>query len=66
MSPSIMELPPRIRGRALFRLTLFQRFHAESDHSEGVFIFAGFTIHWFIWESDSERVLYIQTNEDTA
>lgn len=41
MLPPVKELPPRIRGRLIYRLSLFNSFHPESDHSNGAFIFAG-------------------------
>jgi len=59
-TPSVFELDSRMRGRLLYRLTLVDRFHAESDHSEGVLIFAGLSIWWRIEGSE----LTLGTAED--
>ena len=47
-TPSVFELDSRMRGRLLYRLTLYDRFHPESDHSEGTLIWAGLAIWWRI------------------
>jgi hypothetical protein len=46
MTPAVWDLPAQLRGRALFRMTMYQAFDEESDHSEGVFIFGGWTFVW--------------------
>ena len=55
MTPAVWDLEPRLRGRALFRMTIYQAFDEESDHSEGVFIFAGWSFHWFIEDFAGQR-----------
>jgi hypothetical protein len=48
MSRAVRELDPQLRGRMLDRLTRYDRFDEDSDHSEGVFIFAGFGFYFRI------------------
>lgn len=64
MTPSVYDLPGTLRGRALYRLTLYQTFDAESDHSQGVFIFAGLTFIWTIGEFANERSITLSLAED--
>lgn len=47
ISPTVAEFPPWFRGRALFRMTLAKKF-TRDDHSEGVFVWAGYTWYWKI------------------
>jgi hypothetical protein len=60
------QLPAEIRGRMLYRLTLFNHFHPESDHSEGVCTFAGYTHVWKIQFDNDERTLTIYAKDDLA
>ena len=48
MTPSVYELDDRLRGRALSVMASYSRFHADSDHDCGVFIFAGYAFEWRI------------------
>jgi hypothetical protein len=48
MTPSVYELDDRLRGRALSVLARCNRFHPESEHDWGTFIFAGFSFEWRI------------------
>lgn len=57
-------LPPELRGRMLYRLSLYDRFHPESAHDEGVLIFAGYTWYWKIEMSEGVRTLSIYLKED--
>jgi hypothetical protein len=64
MTPSVWELPAQLRGRALYRMTVFQKIFEESDHSEGVFIFAGYSFVWRIEEFAGELSLTLMLAED--
>jgi hypothetical protein len=57
---------PEIRGRALYRLTLYNRFSdsPEDDHSEGSFTFAGYFFVWKIEDFAGERCLCLSVAED--
>jgi hypothetical protein len=48
MTPSVYDLDPRLRGRALAVLARYNKFDADTDHDWGVFIFAGFSFEWRI------------------
>jgi len=48
MTPSVYELDDRLRGRALSVLARYNKFHADSEHDWGTFIFAGFSFEWRI------------------
>ena len=48
MTPSVYELDDRLRGRALSVLARYNKFHPDSEHDRGVFIFAGFSFEWRI------------------
>ena len=48
MTPSVYALDGRLRGRALSVLARYDRFHRDSEHDGGVFIFAGFAFEWRI------------------
>jgi Protein of unknown function (DUF3768) len=48
MTPSVYELDDRLRGRALSVLARYNKFHSESEHDWGTFIFAGFSFEWRI------------------
>ena len=41
MSRSVYELEPRLRGRALWVLSKYKKFHNDSEHDWGTFIFGG-------------------------
>jgi hypothetical protein len=64
MTPAVWDLDAQIRGRALYRLTLYQAFDEGSDHSEGVFIFAGWTFVWRIEEFAGERSITLMMKDD--
>lgn len=48
MTPSVYDLDPRLRGRALAVLARYSKFDADSEHDWGVFIFAGYSFEWRI------------------
>jgi hypothetical protein len=49
VTATVYHIDPQIRGRALYRLTLYDRFSGEKDdHSEGAFVFAGYFWVWKI------------------
>src|ERR1700689_5948012 len=48
MTPSVYELDARLRGRALSVLARYKKFHPDSEHDWGTFIFAGFSFEWRI------------------
>ena len=64
MTPAVWDLEPRLRGRALYRMTMYQAFDKDSDHSEGVFIFAGYTFIWRVEEFAGERSITLMTKDD--
>ena len=48
ITPSVYQLDDRLRGRALSVLARYNKFHADSEHDWGTFIFAGFSFEWRI------------------
>jgi hypothetical protein len=48
MTKSVYELDDRLRGRALSVLARYNKFHPDSEHDWGTFIFAGFSFEWRI------------------
>lgn len=50
LMPAVKRLDPRMIGRLISAVAMYDRFHAESDHSNGVLIFAGFTVMWELYE----------------
>jgi Protein of unknown function (DUF3768) len=48
MTKSVYELDARLRGRALTVLARYNKFHPDSEHDWGTFIFAGFSFEWRI------------------
>lgn len=48
MTPSVYQLDDRLRGRALSVLARYSKFHPESEHDRGTFIFAGYSFEWQI------------------
>jgi hypothetical protein len=65
MTPVVRELDPHLRGRIVDRLTRYDRFDEESDHSCGVFIFAGYSFVWWIEESETHgRTLTVDMHAD--
>jgi hypothetical protein len=48
MTPSVYGLDDRLRGRALSVLARYERFHPDSEHDWGTFIFAGYSFEWRI------------------
>jgi hypothetical protein len=48
MTKCVYELDDRLRGRALSVLARYDKFHPESEHDWGTFIFAGFSFEWRI------------------
>lgn len=65
VTPTVFHIDPQIRGRALHRLILYNRFSSENDdHSEGAFVFAGYFWVWKIEEFAGERCLTLSVAED--
>jgi hypothetical protein len=48
MTRSVYDLDDRLRGRALSVLARYSKFHADSEHDCGTFIFAGYAFEWRI------------------
>jgi hypothetical protein len=48
MTPGVYELDARLRGRALAVLARYGKFHPDSEHDWGTFIFAGYSFEWRI------------------
>lgn len=48
MTPDVYALDARLRGRALYAMSRYNKFDGDSDHDWGVFIFAGFSFEWRI------------------
>ncbi len=48
MTRSVYDLDDRLRGRALSVLARYNKFHPDSEHDWGTFIFAGFSFEWRI------------------
>ena len=48
MQPSVYDLDPRLRGRALCVMARYNRFDDASEHDCGAFIFAGYSFEWRI------------------
>ena len=53
MTPSVYDLEPRLRGRALFALSKYRKFDLESEHDWGTFIFGGYAFEWRIEYRDA-------------
>lgn len=64
MTPAVWELDSQLRGRALYRLSLYQSFSDDSLHDRGTFIFAGYSFVFFISEFDGERSLSLSLGDD--
>lgn len=63
LMPAVQELDARIRGRLIYRITISDHFHAESDHSNGSFVFAGWRVFWEIHEEHRGLVMLIGLQE---
>jgi hypothetical protein len=48
MTRCVYDLDDRLRGRALSVLARYSKFHADSEHDWGTFIFAGYPFEWRI------------------
>jgi hypothetical protein len=48
MTQNVLELDARLRGRAAFVMSRYNRFDDDSEHDWGVFIFAGYSFEWRI------------------
>ena len=48
LTPSVYDLEPRLRGRALRLLSKYKKFDRESEHDWGTFIFCGYAFEWRI------------------
>lgn len=65
ITPTVFHIDSQIRGRALYRLTLYNRFSSEEDdHSEGSFTFAGYFWVWKIEDFAGERSLTLSVAHD--
>jgi len=48
MTRTFYDLDARLRGRALYAMSRYNKFDAENEHDWGVFIFGGFAFEWQI------------------
>jgi Protein of unknown function (DUF3768) len=48
VTPSVYDLDARLRGRALYVVSRYNKFDDDSEHDWGVFIFAGYSFEWQI------------------
>jgi hypothetical protein len=48
MTPSVYDLDARLRGRAVYVVSRYNKFDDDSEHDSGVFIFAGYSFEWRI------------------
>jgi Protein of unknown function (DUF3768) len=48
MTPSVYDLEPRLRGRALYVLSKYSKFDDDGEHDFGTFIFGGYAFEWRI------------------
>jgi hypothetical protein len=48
MTPSVYDLDARLRGRAVYVVSRYNKFDDDSEHDWGVFIFAGYSFEWRI------------------
>ena len=48
MTRSVYDQDDRLRGRALSVLARYNKFHPDSEHDWGTFIFAGYSFEWRI------------------
>ena len=55
MTPAVWELTAETRRRVLYRMSIYQKFSPDGDHSEAVFIFAGLSFFWRIQEFANHR-----------
>jgi hypothetical protein len=46
--PLVQQVDDRLSGRALSVLARYSKFHPDSEHDCGIFIFAGFSFEWRI------------------
>lgn len=63
LNREVQELDARIRGRLLSAIAAFTRFHAESDHSNGSFRFAGWIITFEIHDELDGLVMLVGMEE---
>lgn len=64
MTPQVYELDPQLRGRLFHRITLYNRFPDDCDHSEGVVIFAGYSFFFDIRFIEGQRTLTVYLGAD--
>jgi Protein of unknown function (DUF3768) len=48
VAPSVYDLDARLRGRALYVVSRYNKFDDDSEHNWGVFTFAGYSFEWQI------------------
>lgn len=63
LMPAVQDLDARIRGRLIYRITISDHFHKESDHSNGRFVFAGFQVFWEIHDEQNGLCMLIGIQE---
>jgi hypothetical protein len=54
MTRDFFDLDARLRGRALWTMSRYNKFDADSAHDSGVFIFAGYSFEWYIEYRDRD------------
>jgi hypothetical protein len=63
--PAVYDLPAWFRGRALYRMAQTHK-SMNNEHSEGVFIFGGYCIHWHIQEFSGERSITLSLGGESV
>ncbi|MDR3570643.1 MAG: DUF3768 domain-containing protein [Candidatus Pacebacteria bacterium] len=48
MTRNVYDLDSRLRGRALWAMSRYDKFDPENEHDWGVFIFGGYAFEWKI------------------
>ena len=64
MTEGVRELPPRLRGQALYHMSRYQAFDDDSDHGEGLFIYAGIVFAWHIGEFANQLSLTLGLSDE--
>ncbi len=63
LNKEVEDLDARIRGRLIYRITISDHFHPESDHSNGSFVFAGWRVNWEIHDERNGLVMLVGMSE---
>jgi len=60
----IFQLEPRLKGRAIFRMSLYDDFNPAGDRDHGSFIFAGYRFRFLIRPINGVRTLTLWPEAD--